>query len=349
MTESEAKERPALFWFVLVPRFNMLALTAVLEPLRVANYLSGRRLYEWEFVAPGGGTMTASNGMHLGTAALPPAGTKADTVFVCGSWDSEHYQNEVLFSWLRRLDRAGVRLGAMDIASYVLARAGLLSGRRVAVLWYCIRAFSEAYPEVEATECLFVAEGPRFTIAGGAAGLDAMIEEISKRQGQGLAHEVAEHMLHHPIRAGECAQRNPPGGAQVSAHPVLRSSIALMEDHMEEPLAVPEIASKVGVSQRKLERLFKEHVGKSAIGTYRMLRLQHARVLLTNTDMPVREIALACGYSSLSHFAKSFAEQFGKRPRESRVAWPERDPAPVWTGVSASSGEAPFRTRSDAD
>lgn len=356
MEENDVGAQPVLYAFVLIPRFNMMALTATLEPLRVANYLTGRSLYAWQFLASGGGPIAASNGMILDTVPLPKNGARVDTVFVCGSWDSEHYENRQLFSWLRRQDRLGVRLGAMDIGSYILARAGLLSGRRVAMLWYCIRAFSEAYPDVAAEECLFVIDGARTTISGGTAGLDAMINDIGKRHGPGLADEVADHLLHYPVRGPEAGQRIAPGGRRETVPPQLRAAITQMEGQVEDPLSIPRIADAVGVSQRKLERLFRKHLGRSAVGYYRMLRLQYARVLLTNTELSVREISVACGYSSLSYFAKSFAEQFGRQPRNSRIAWPESEPSPVWSGLSASlretrpgspkSGEIEARERS---
>jgi AraC family carnitine catabolism transcriptional activator len=147
---------------------------------------------------------------------------------------------------------------------------------------------------------------------------------------------VADHILHHPVRGSGSAQRRALGGHQEIIHPVLRAAIALMENHVEDPLSVPRIADLTRVSQRQLERLFRKHVGRSAIGYYRVLRLQYARVLLTNTELSIREIALASGYSSLSYFAKSFAEQFDKRPRDYRTAWPETEPAPVWPGLSTS-------------
>ena len=129
--------------FFLIPRFNMMALSATLEPIRVANYITGRELYEWQFLSIDGGMVTASNGMELNTDALTDTGGKWRAIFVCGSWDSEHFENAHLFAWLRRMDRFGIRLGAMDIGTYILARAKLLSGYRVAVLWYCIQAFQE--------------------------------------------------------------------------------------------------------------------------------------------------------------------------------------------------------------
>ncbi|MEX0810119.1 MAG: GlxA family transcriptional regulator [Dongiaceae bacterium] len=343
MNGPDASREPARFAFVLVPRFNMMALTATIEPLRVANYLTGRRLYDWSFLSPDGGPVTASNGMIQATLALPDRVPGDSTVFVCGSWDSEHYDNPELFAWLRRQDRRGVRLGAMDIGAYILARAGLIENRRIAVLWYCVRAFLEAYPDVRAEERLFVDDGNRITIAGGTAGVDAMLADIGSRHDMRLAHEVADNILHFPIRGANEPQRSSRGGQHEIVHPTLRLAIGLMEGHVEEPLAIPAIAAKVGVSQRKLERLFINHVGRSAVAYYRTLRLQHARVLLTNTSLSIREIALACGYGSLSHFAKSFSDLFEKRPREYRNAWPHDDPDPIWLGFSPSLAPAKKR------
>jgi len=337
-------ELPVRFAFVLIPRFNMMALTAVLEPLRVANYLSGRSLYEWSLVSPEGGTVVASNGMALDTVTLPEDDRRLDTIFVCGSWDSEHYEHRELFAWLRRHERMGVHLGAMDIGAYILARAGLLSGYRVAVLWYCIRAFSEAYPDTLAEERLFVRDRNRLTIAGGTAGMDAMLHDVSARFDARLAHEVADHVLHYPIRSVDSAQRNVVSGQKEIVHPVVRAAIRLMENHVEEPLSIPEVSMAVNVTQRKLERLFHKYMKRSAIGYYRVLRLQHALVLLTNTDLSIREISIACGYASLSHFAKSFAAQYGKRPRDCREAWPDGEPAPVWPGLSTSLNELRIAT-----
>ena len=85
--------------------------------------------------------------------------------------------------------------------------------------------------------------------------------------------------------------------------------------------------------------MFKRYTNTSAIGFYRTLRLHFARVLLTHTAIPIREVSVASGFSSFSHFAKSFIDQFGKRPRDYRQAWPEADKGPDWPGMSASLGK----------
>ena len=163
-----------------------------------------------------------------------------------------------------------------------------------------------------------------------------MLDDIKRRHDVRLSHEVSDHILHFPVRPVDTGQRNAAGGQQDIVQPLLRKAIHLMENNVEEPLTVPQISTELGISQRKLERLFQKHVGRSAVGYYRILRLQYARVMLTNTDLSIREISVACGYSSLSHFAKSFAEQFGRRPRDCRDSWPSSEPAPVWPGLSVS-------------
>jgi|SaaInlStandDraft_5_1057022.scaffolds.fasta_scaffold36864_2 transcriptional regulator GlxA family with amidase domain len=336
MVTQDIDAAPYRIAFMLIPRFNMMALAATLEPMRVANYITGRKLYDWQFLSDDGANTIASNGMPLATSDYKNADEKLRAIFVCGSWGSEHYDDPELFAWLRRMDRFGIHLGAMDIGTYILARARLLSGYRAAILWYCIQAFQEAYPRTLAEEKLFVVDRNRTTIAGGAAGLDMMLDDINHRFGPQLAQEVAEHILHFPSRGSETPQRIAPAGTPMASYPLVRKAVSIMESQIEDPLSIPQIAAKLGVSQRKLERAFKRDMDCSVVRFYRVLRLQFARVLLTNTDLAIREISIACGYSSLSHFAKSFSQQFGKRPRDHREAWPHSEAMPVWPGMTAS-------------
>jgi len=326
--------------FVLIPRFNMTALVTTLEPLRIANYLSGQTLYDWRFLSVDGDVVTASNGMNLGSEPLGGAGDHWDAIFVCGSWDSEHYENAELFAWLRRMDRRGVTLGAMDIGAFILARAKLLSGYKATAQWSCLQAFSEQYPGTIAQEQLYVIDRKRMTSGGGIAGLDMMLHEIEQRHGRQLALEVSDQILHYPVREPDAPQRMALGSKQSELHPVVREVIAAMEENLEEPVSVPDLARTAGVSQRKLERLFRKYVGSSVISFYHVLRLQYARALLTNTNLSVREVSVASGFASMSYFTKSFSAHFGKRPREYREAWPDMDPGPIWPGTTALLFEA---------
>jgi len=127
-------------------------------------------------------------------------------------------------------------------------------------------------------------------------------------------------------------------------HPDVGAAVALIEETIEEPLTVPEVAERVGASQRQLERLFRRHMGCSIVQFGRHMRLQYARVLLTSTGMSIREVSAASGFNHLSHFSHAFHECFGKRPSEYRQTWPAEEATPSWPGTLSAFIEAQ-RTR----
>ncbi|MBN9273381.1 MAG: helix-turn-helix domain-containing protein, partial [Mesorhizobium sp.] len=111
----------------------------------------------------------------------------------------------------------------------------------------------------------------------------------------------------------------------------VRQVISIMELHLEQTLTIPELCRKVDISQRQLDRLFKQYVGKPPALYYRDIRLDRARGLVTQTDMLMSEIAIASGFSSQVHFSRAYRERFGLSPRSDRVegripfefrAWP---------------------------
>ena len=331
-TPTPLQKPPTRVAFVLVPRFNMMNLTTAIEPMRIANYLSSAPLYEWAYLSADGGAVTASNGMSLETAAADGPHRDARVVIVCGSWGSEHYESQRLFNWLRRQERRGVALGALELGVYVLARAGLLAGRQATTHWSCIAGFAEQFPQVRVREQLYTDDGI-MTCAGGTTGLDLMLHMVARDHGEQLAAEVADQIVHYPIRRADAAQRHTLGGVTEDIHPDVREAIEVIEANLAEPPTVPEIASELGISQRQLERLFRRHMGCSAVQFSRLMRLQYARVLLTSTRLSIREVSAASGFNSMSYFSQSFVKCFGKKPSEYRQAWPDSEPVPSWPGT----------------
>ena len=319
--------------FVLVPRFNMMTLTAAIEPMRVANYLAPETLFVWEYRSPEGGTVIASNGMGVASTSIEAADGQSDIVVICGSWGCEHYRSPDLFLWLRRQAGRGVTLIALESGAYLLARAGLLRNRLATTHWSILAGFAEQFPDTLVREQSFTIDGPVMTCAGGTASLDLMLHIISERHGHRLASEIADQILHYPIRLGESPQRHTMGAATDQLHHDVRAAIALIEEHIDEPWPVPKIAARLGISQRQIERLFQRHLGCSVVQFSQLLRLQYARVLLTSTRMSIREVSVACGFNSLSYFSQAFSRCFSRRPSEYRQAWPESDPAPSWPGT----------------
>ena len=318
---------------VLIPRFNMMTLSSLLEPARIANYLSVSSLYSYDFYSFTGGDLQASNGMRVACRPLPQNFSRDDWVFVLGSWGGENYNDPALIGWLRNQARRGIRLCAVEIGTYLFARAGLLEGRMATTHWSYLPGFQKKFPSVKTAEQLFSMDGNIMTCAGGTAGIDLMLHLIQEQHGNRLVGEILDQIMHHPIRRSDDPQRRTLGcGIETLPHNV-QAVIDLIEANINEPLTVPEIARRVENSQRQLERQFKRVVGCSVVQFSVLVRLQHARVLLISTDMGVRDIATASGFNSLSHFAFAFRKCFGRRPSAYRQAWPEQENAPTWPGT----------------
>ena len=318
--------------FIVVPRFNITTLITMIETLRIANYLAPSSTFSWEVASFDGSKIIASNGM---TATIKTANDNlrsAEFVFILGSWGTEHYHNQKLTAWLRKRARAGERICGVELGSYIVARAGLLDGKSATIHWSWLNGFKENFDRVEVEESLFTLDSKVMTCSGGLAGVDLMLRLIEEINGSSFSGEIADQMLHHPIRSAASPQRSTMGRSTETMRPLLREAMTLIENNIEEPLTVPQIAKVLGVSQRQLERQFKKNVGCTVVQFGLLKRLQNARLLLISTDMSIRQIATASGFNTMSHFAFSFGKFFGRRPSDYREAWPKEEPAPTWPG-----------------
>ena len=311
-------ERPDRISFLLIPNFSMSAFTAMLESLRLANYTTGRTLYEWEILSRDGDPVAASNGVRVIADKGIADAQHPDNVAVCSGVGAQLYQDNVVFGWLRRWAREGAHVGAVCTGAHLLAHAGLLNGYRCTIHWENLEGFREQYPELDVQPELFEVDRDRFTCAGGIAAADMMLTEIAKRHGEEVAAAVSELFMHERIREGHDNQRLPLQTRLRISHPKLIQAIAEMENYVEEALTREEIAARVGLSRRQLERLFRRYLNTSPARYYLRLRLERARLLLTQTTMPVTEIAFACGFTSASHFSKCYRDMFGRTPRDER-------------------------------
>jgi len=331
-------QTPFRIAFVLLPKFSSLTLSSLVEPLRIANYCDGTELYQWSYLSVQGDAVPGCSGYNVDTQAIEDESAQNfDAAIVCGGWNAERYEEPHLERWLRLVARRNAILGAAEMGAYVLARAGLLSGYAVTIHWHCRNAFKERYTDADLRDQVFVIDRNRMTCAGGVACLDVMLADIRTRFGRTLSDEVAEQVVYLAPRDTSEPQRNAQENGQSAVATVLKQAIKVMENNIERTVRIPDVAQSLGLSQRKLERLFNKHFECSAVAFYRRVRLQRARVLLTHTDMSVLDISIACGFASSSYFSKSYAEEFGMRPRDHRLAWPESDKNPYWPGLHTIS------------
>jgi AraC family carnitine catabolism transcriptional activator len=320
--------------FVLMPRFNMATLATMIEPLRIANYVTTNELYSWSFLTPAGGQIKASNMMEVACHNLDYSDSHAPNyIALLGSWGAERHSDDKLASWLRGKERHGVPLIGVEIGSYILARAGLLTNREATTHWSFFAGFAENFPNIDAREQMFTIDNKVMTCAGGMAGIDLMLHLISTAHGEELANEVANQMLHQFRYEDHFPQRPHSNTAVHDVHPTIRKVTHFLEERIEENITIPELCEKLDMPQRKLERLFNKHVGCTVVQFYRFLKLQYARTLLVSTTMDIREISVASGFNSMSYFSHCFSKTFGRKPSHYRMAWPEAENSPSWPGT----------------
>ena len=318
MFKPHAGPGPIRIDFLLVPQFSMMAFSAAVEPLRVANRMARRQVFDWRAWSMDGEPVKASNGWPIPVGGALPASGDIPTLIVCSSFEPEHYASKAMLARLRHLARRGTEIGALDTGAWILAAAGLLSGGKVTMHWEAAPGFAEAFPEIEISEALFEVSAKHFTCAGGTAALDLMLDMIARQYGQALAVAVSEQFIHDRLRPRHDRQRMSLPKRLGVANGKLIRVVAAMEANLETPLDAKALAALSGVSARQLERLFRTELKDSPANYYLQLRLQRARLLLRQTDMSVMEIAMACGYSSASCLSRSYRAHFAVTPREDR-------------------------------
>ena len=302
----------------LVPNFSMIAFTSLVEPMRLANMIANKTLYRWQIISRDGLAVPSSAGIEVAPELSAPELERPSNIVICSGVDAHIYQDALTFGWLRRWAREGSHIGAICTGAHILAHAGLLNGYRCTIHWANLDSFVEEFPEIDVRAELYETDRDRFTCAGGIASLDMMLSEITKKHGPELAAAVSEQFMHERIREGHDDQRLPLQARLRVSHPKLIRAIAEMEKHTEEALSRDEIAQRVGLSRRQLERLFRRYLSTSPARYYLKLRLNRARTLLTQTTMPVTEVAFASGFTSASHFSKCYRDMFGRTPRAER-------------------------------
>ncbi|MDE3120279.1 GlxA family transcriptional regulator [Solirhodobacter olei] len=314
-----AQSRPAKrFIFVLLDRFTMLSFAGAVEPLRIANRIAGRDVYHWKLVGEGGDFATCSNGTSFKLDSGLEELDRDDIVLVCGGIDVQKATTKPIVSWLRREARRGVVMGGLCTASYALAKAGLLDGKKATIHWENQDGFLEEFEDVKLTKSVFVIDGNRMSTAGGTSSIDLMLKLIADDHGEDLANTVADQLIYSTIRTDQDTQRLSIPTRIGVRHPKLSQVIQMMEAAIEEPISPADLADEVGMSTRQLERLFRRYLNRSPKRYYMELRLQKARNLLMQTDMSVINVALACGFASPSHFSKCYRAHYNTTPYRER-------------------------------
>jgi AraC family transcriptional regulator, glycine betaine-responsive activator len=305
----------------------MIALSNAVEPLRMANIVTGEPVYEWSIVSLDGQPARASNGLQLSPTIPLDEAARLDILFVCGGVDVQEVVTPKILAALRRLAERRVPLGALCTGGYALAKAGLLDKYRATIHWENLSALREDFPRINLSDQLFSIDRDRFTCSGGVAPLDLMLHLVERQLGARVSQLISEQFIIERVRSDRDRQYVPLRAQIGVGHESLIKVARLMEENIEKPLALDEIASATGLSRRQIERLFKRHLNCVPKRYYLQMRLRRARELLLQTSMPIIDITTACGFQSPPHFSRCYRAQFGCPPSAERQRHHEKPAA----------------------
>lgn len=303
---------PGPIAILLVPQFTSIALSSILEPLRIANRYVARP-YCWSLVSVDGEPVPDRNGVKVTVDAALSTIERVGTLLVIADAQPSRRLERAILPRLRQLARAGATVGGIDTAPLLLARAGLLEGRMATAHWEVLGTFKETFPQVQVSERLFEIDGKRCTCAGGSAAIDLALKEIETSFGRQLAERVSDHCMHGLPRPAAEAQRSTPAKAGAVGRKLTRA-MEILESEAPKATKIGSIAARIGVSRRQLHRIFTEQLATSPARFRLKLRLDYAHQMLTGSEISVTEVGLAAGFRSRSHFSRCYRRQFGRPP-----------------------------------
>ena len=305
---------------LILPNFNMMVTTGFLDPFRAANYLLGWRRYEWQFLALHPDQCSASNGMTLSNVQpLNMAETQFDLVAVSSSWTPDAFADRTILAWLRKQDRKGALIGGLDTGAFILGFAGLLGGYSPVTHFDHHTSFAETFPDSAITQARYSLTERRFSCGGGVSAIDMGIALLSRFETPQMMKDINQYLYHDDqVQTPNYKLDNSQQCYDNTLPKKVKQALDLMRAHREEPLSIAHISAQLRLSQRQLERDFHYYLQAPPKQVYLRLRLEQARMMISQTELSILEIAVANGFTSQEHFSRIYKKMFNNSPSHDR-------------------------------
>jgi transcriptional regulator GlxA family with amidase domain len=320
--DSEAKLSVA---FILLNEFTLFAFSGFVDALRIAGDdfdNSRQRECRWTVIAPTLQPVRANCGVEITPWETFPDPSQFDYVVVIGGrMEPQRNTDPRILDYLRRVADQGVAIIGVCTATFVLARAGVMKGRRCCVHWNARSDFEAEFPGLDVeSDTIFLEDHDRITCPGGQSSADVALHLIAKHCGSASARKAAAGMVLEEMRGN----RTPQPHAEASWYgdirkPLVRRAITIMDRFINKDLSVTEIAQRLQVSNNTLYRAFQQAVGESPARFFRIMRLAHGHWSLLHTNMSIAQIAHIYRFSDASHFTRMHRLLYGMPPAQTRA------------------------------
>jgi transcriptional regulator GlxA family with amidase domain len=293
-------------------------LDAFLEANRQAR---GGSHYAVRLLSTGQDRMVKAGGMSLiADGSIYEDEGAIDTLLVAGTPDyAQAYTSTDLHAWLRRRAPQTRRHGSVCTGAFFLGAAGLLDGLNATTHWQHAAELAERFPAAKVVpDQIYVEDGALWTSAGVTAGIDLALKLIEDDHGRELALTVARRLVVFLKRPGGQSQFSAHLAAQIATEGRIQAVQHWILDHLPLELTVNSLAGRAGMSVRNFTRVFLQEAGITPADFVEMARVDSARRLLEDTDMPLQRVAARCGFANPDTMRRAFLRRIGTGPSEYR-------------------------------
>ncbi len=309
--------------FILSPEFSLLPFASFIDGLRHAADVAdfNRQIHcHWKIIGPTFKPVMASCGIEVSPQEVFPDPVEFDYIVVVGGQLPKCLDlAEETFRFIRNACEQGCSIVGLCTGSFILAKAGLLDDRRCAVHFEHSNQFKKLYPRVlPITDQVYVNDNQIITCPGGSAALDLVFSLIETHCGKARAVKVLTTLLVDRHRSTFHMSHRPFGHLAACGNKRVEQAIELMEKDISFPYSIQALAKTINISERELNRAFKQYANEPPSSVWRKMRLSHGHWLLVNTKRTVTQIALECGFSDGAHFCRWFKNTYDESPAQFR-------------------------------
>ena len=304
--------------FIIYDSFPFVAFTCATECIRIANLDRQQSFFNYKCYSIDNSIVQASNGTTWHVEGSVEKIEETDYIFLFTGENYGDLDFKKISSFLRTKHREQVPIIGIGAGAFILAEAGLMNNNKATVHWKFRKNFKEKFPKINLVNDLWVKnENNINSCAGALTMLDFMLDLIKNSCGGALANEVRNHFIHNE-RISSQSQREEFEFGDPNEKFICKKAIAIMEDNIEFPIKISEVATKVGLSVRTLEREFIYSHNMSPMKFYLKLRLNHAKNFLSYENYKINVISNKCGFNYNSVFNNAFKKEFKTTPKEYR-------------------------------
>jgi transcriptional regulator GlxA family with amidase domain len=307
--------------FVVFADIQGIDLIGPAEVFAGANQQLGRPVYRTRVVATAAGPLPTTGGVTIvADEAIADVAEPIDTLVVVGGNGTDGALTDPhLVAHVARLAQGARRVTSVCSGAFILARAGLLDGRRATTHWNVCDVLASAFPTVQVeADPIYVRDGNVWTSAGVTAGMDLALALVDDDHGHDVALAIARRMVLFLRRPANQSQFSAPLQAQVADRDGIRDAQHLVTEHPEGDCSVAALSRVAAMSERNFARCFTAEVGMTPARYVERVRIETARRLLEDTDEGVEAVATAAGFGTAETMRRTFLRVLRTNPTEYR-------------------------------